>query len=243
DRTLVVRSDLVGTAIELPAPLGKPAGTAIAFRLEVEMPTAGRPFSARLGDIVAVRGRLPGPATPFAARADFGATQAAPPPDAGLEIGGRAARVAAGEWLELAGTVAGSGTGLLSGVDLGIDELTFGRYATGTSRLRLHPTDTATEIRIDGEALAGPIVVPGAGRAADGIHGEFERIHLPADPDDRLADPGTDGGISPRGLPALHLGVADLRLGAASFGKARFDATPIPDGLRIERLEARSPGI
>lgn len=245
EKHLSLRSDLVGTAIDLPAPLGKPAGVARPFRLALELPYAGRPFSASLGDIVAVRGRLPGQGVPFAARADFGASDAGTPPPAGLFIGGRVATVAAGDWLALVeGLGAGTGSGELRGIDLAIDETVFGKYAMGANRLRVSTDASATEIRIDGDALAGRIVVPKSARAADGIRGEFERIHLPAAPDGETdAETGAEASISPLGLPPLHLGVADFRLGEASFGKARFDATPIPGGMRIDRLEATSADI
>lgn len=242
---LTLRSDLVGTAIDLPVPLGKPAGDARSFRLELELPYAGRPFSARLGDLVAVRGRLPGPAVPFAARADFGASEAGKPPPAGLFIGGRVATVAAGDWLAFAGEMGGTGGGLLRGIDLVIDDTAFGEYAMGANHLRVAMDAAATEIRVDGEALAGRIVVPEAARATDGIRGDFERIHLPVasgEPDSG-SDAEAEASISPLGLPPLHFRVADFRLGEAMFGEARFDATPIPGGMRIDRLEADSADI
>jgi uncharacterized protein YhdP len=49
--------------------------------------------------------------------------------------------------------------------------------------------------------------------------------------------------LAPDGLPPLHFAVADFRLGEASFGKARFDATPMPGGMRIDRLEAQSADV
>jgi uncharacterized protein YhdP len=90
-RELRVQSDLQGIAINLPAPLQKAADTALPFALTLDMPPAGQAFSATLGDIVQVRGRLPGPLVPLTARLDFGpAASADPLPASGVMIGGHA---------------------------------------------------------------------------------------------------------------------------------------------------------
>ncbi|HET6546801.1 MAG TPA: DUF3971 domain-containing protein, partial [Rhodanobacteraceae bacterium] len=59
---LGLRSDLVGTSIDLPAPLGKPAERSLPFDLDLDLPYEGQPFTAHLGQLLAVSGRLPAPA-------------------------------------------------------------------------------------------------------------------------------------------------------------------------------------
>lgn len=244
-KQLTLASDLRGIAIDLPAPLAKPAAAALPFRLALELPPAGRTFDATLGDVAAVRGRVPAPDKPFAARVQFGGTAGDPPPD-GVVIGGRAAELDLGGWIDLARAGGDAGGSLVRRVDLTAGETVFGGRRFDGLRFEVEPAAAATALRVDGEAIAGRLTIPaGAALARDGITATLDRVHWPDAPpgSENDDDPGALAGLAPATLPPFHLHVADFRLGAASFGTAEFESRPVADGMRVERMETHSPNI
>ncbi|MEO7012964.1 MAG: DUF3971 domain-containing protein, partial [Dokdonella sp.] len=109
-KTLRLQSDLEGIAINLPAPLEKAADARLPFLLTLEMPLIGQPFSASLGDILQIAGRLPAPATPLAARIDLGpAASTKEVPASGLAIDGHAKSFDVGGWIDLFSAGGGGG--------------------------------------------------------------------------------------------------------------------------------------
>lgn len=239
---LSLRSDLVGTSIDLPAPFGKPAYERQPFVLQIDMPPVGGGFSARLGDIVDVRGRLPGPVNGLAARLDFGDSGTVAVPERGLMIGGHVERIDAGAWIGLFNR-SGVGGDLLRGIHLDATELELAGRSFPNLHLDVDPGDDATTVRIVGEALDGEIRVPHVDLSRSGVTAHMNRVSWP-DPMAAPADaPSALAGIDPASLPPLHLWVGELRLGSAVFGETRLETYPIEGGMHIDRLEAKSPNV
>ncbi len=244
---LNLRSDLRGTAIGLPAPLAKGADAALPFRLQLELPYVGKPFEATLGDVVALKARMPDGMRPFAARVDFGSGPAGAVPAQGISIGGRATTFDAGGWIEqIKG--GGGGDGVLQGIDLRIDDFLVGARSFGAVRMTVDSHAAVTTIRLDGPAAAGTLTIPAVDLARQGIGAKFARIHWPDAPEPPPGTAGDDGAgalddTEPATMPPLHLSVDDFRLGSASFGAAEVEAHPIANGMRIDKLQARSPNL
>src|SRR5690606_39199684 len=224
-KSLRLQSDLQGIAINLPAPLGKPAGARLPFLLQLEMPLIGQPFSASLGDILHVAGRLPGPHAPLAARLDLGpATASSDVPSSGLLIGGHAKSLDAGGWIGLFNTGGGGGE-LLQGVHVTVDELLMAGRSFANLSLALVPDGQALKIDITGDSLQGNLSVPTVDLRRRGITAQMQRVHWP----DPL--PGNEGGaalvdIAPASIPPLHVWIGQLQLGAASLGELRLESFP-----------------
>lgn len=246
-KRLTLQSDLRGTAIDLPAPLGKSADAALPFRLALDLPYAGRTFDASLGSLVAARVRLPDAKQPLAARLEFGGETVGALPLQGVSIGGRVPSLDGGGWVDLAqlngGT--GAGAGLLRGVDLRIDDLVLGGRGFGQMRLLIDSSAAATTIRLDGAAASGGLTIPNADLARQGVTARFDRVHWPEGPESPAGgeDASALADTAPASIPPLHLVVDDFRLGKASFGAAEFESRPIADGMQIDKLQARSPNI
>ncbi len=240
---LGLASDLRGSAIELPAPLGKAEQAALPFRLDLPLPYAGQVFSARLGDVVALQGRLPGPDQSFAAHIEFGALSAPPPPAQGVVIAGRMPVFDAGAWLDYVEPASGAALGsILNGVDVRAQDFVLASRHFDDTRLVVEPGAGVTLVRLDGAALSGVLELPTIDLATRGIHATFDRIHWPeAQPGTPAA--GTFSDVAPGSLPHLHLKVADFRLGKASFGSAEFEGSPVAGGMRVDKLESRSPNV
>ncbi|MFA7321610.1 MAG: AsmA-like C-terminal region-containing protein, partial [Dokdonella sp.] len=241
-KSLRLQSDLQGIAINLPAPLGKPAEARLPFLLQLEMPLIGQPFSASLGDILHIGGRLPGPDAPLAARLDLGpATASNDVPASGLLIGGHAKSLDAGGWIGLFNTGGGGGE-LLQGVHVTVDELLMAGRSFANLGLALVPDGEALKIDITGDSLQGNLSVPTVDLRRRGITAQMQRVHWP-DP-----MPGNEGGaalvdIAPASIPPLHLWIGQLQLGAASLGELRLESFPDGEGMRIDLLEAKSPNV
>ncbi|HEY0179628.1 MAG TPA: YhdP family protein [Dokdonella sp.] len=243
---LVLSSDLLGTAIALPAPLAKSADAALPFRIAFDLPYAGQIFVASLGTLAVAKGRLPGPGKPFAARVEFGPGPPGEPPAQGLAVGGRVAELDVGGWLDLvplgdAGGGAATGA-LLQRIDLHAGDFVFGGRHFGETQLGIASAAGVTELHLDGAAIAGVLGVPMLDLAHRGISAKFDRIHWPDAPPG-APDTNALSDVAPASLPPLHLAVDDFRLGSASFGAAVFESHPIANGMHVDRLESSSPNI
>ncbi len=245
---LTLASDLRGIAIDLPAPLTKSADAAQPFQLALQLPFLGEPFTAQLGDIVFVKGRLPDPAKPFAARVQFGAQPANDLPARGVTIAGRVPVFDAGGWLGLAqhkgegGNDSGGGSGILNAIDLLADEFTIADRDFGTTRLTMQDVGGVTELKLDGPSVLGTLSVPGQSLARQGVTARLARFHWPDSPPDAPESDALSDAV-PAALPPLHLSVDDFMLGKANFGSAQFESYPSGQGMRVDKLESNSPNV
>lgn len=237
---LTLASDLVGTAIDLPAPLAKPAAASWPLRIALDLPYAGQRVDLQLADLLAVSAQLPAADKPFGLRLRFGAADAGVPP-MGIQVDGKLARLDIGAWLELALGDVGGGGGALQTIDLQADEVVLGGRHFSDVHLAIDNQPATTRVTIDSAALAGQLDIARAD-ASRGIEARFARVHWPEAPPGKDAA-ATPTAVAPAALPPLHLVVDDLRLGSASFGSARFDSHPIADGMQIDLLRTDSPNI
>jgi len=244
-KRLSLQSDLRGTTIDLPAPLAKAADAALPFHLDLDLPPIGQVFDVALGDVATLKGRVPAPNRPFAARLEFGGTARELPPQ-GIVVGGRVGLLDAGGWADLAEENTGGSGGVLQGIDLRADEFVFGGRHFTDMRVAIEPSAAATVLRIEGEPLAGSLTFPsGAELAHLGITAKFDRVHWPDAPPDTPDAPDNSAlaDVAPASLPPLHIAVGDFRLGKASFGSAEFESHPEANGMRIDKLASHSPNV
>lgn len=254
---LQLRSSLAGTSLDLPAPLRKPSGQALATLVDTPLPLGSGEIAVSIGQLVGVRARTAQGRT--GVRVQLGSARAdeAPPAD-GLVATGRAAQLDALDWIAFAqggGAAAGTGSGLrLQRVDVSTARLMMLGGQFGESRVQVQPAPGgATSVRVEGAALAGALTLP----AGDGatISGRFPRVHWKpaaqaaagARPASVVAVParatGTRGiprsTIDPAGIPALAIDIDDLRFGDARLGDARLRTRPTPAGLRLDQFTSR----
>ncbi|MEO5625366.1 MAG: YhdP family protein, partial [Dokdonella sp.] len=242
---LVVSSDLLGTAIDLPAPLAKSADETRAFRLGLDLPYAGQTFEATLGDLVAVKGRLPGAGRVFAGRVEFGAKKPLEPPAQGVVVGGHLPQLDVGAWIDLVERDAGGTTGgLVQEIDVHADDFVFADRHFDDMHLIVGGDATATTIKLDGAAIAGSLEIPKSDASGRGVDARFERIHWPEGPPDSSdSDSSAFANIAPASLPALRIKVDDFQLGKANFGSAEFRSHPIANGMQVDTLKSQSPNV
>lgn len=266
---LQLRSNLVGTRLTLPAPLGKPAGEALPARIDLALPMGEGDVDVVLGERVALRTRSTGGRTGVLAVLGRDRVDAAPPAS-GLRVTGRTPVLDAIEWVGLFGGDEGAdGTGLqLRGIDLVADRLQLLGGVFPSTRVVARPERAGTGVRFDGAALAGTLSIPHAEGAT--VAAQVERLHWrsartaaepanggggpaearaagataatvaqPSSPPD--ATTAGDDDIDPAAIPPLAVVVEDLRVADAALGRLELRTRPGGGGLQVDTLQIRAP--
>ncbi len=236
--TLRYESDLVGTEIDLPAPLRKSPETAKPLSLEGRFGEQAPPqFDLRLGADVRLAAQLAGPDAPFSANLRFGGDAPEPPGEVGLSIDGHAPVVDISGWAGWLGQLVAVGVSDVefNRLDLATEQLALMGGFVPVERIQLGQTERGWQASVSGEQLAGSIDLD---QERDGLAlvANFERMHLPAGSGD-TPSPTT---VNPRWLPAVHLLIDDFAMGEANLGEVRVEAFSTAEGLRFDQLQARS---
>lgn len=259
---LQLRSDLVGTRLALPEPLGKPAGEALQTRIDLRLPLGEDDVDVVIGGRMALRARASGGRTGVLAVLGSGQVDAAPP-ESGLRIVGRTPVLDAMEWAGLfSGAARGEGDGMtLRGVDLVADRLQLLGASFPATRVLARPERGSTRIELEGEALAGTLSIPDGGHGT--LSARIERLYWRSGRDEstpsrdassapettaEAAATGPDAAtaatddLDPAAIPPLAIVVEDLRLSDAPLGRLELHTQPRNDGLAIDSLQLRAPG-
>src|SRR5690606_8937385 len=160
---LQLRSNLVGTALDLPAPLRKPAAEALPTTVTATLPLENADVAVTMGNRLALRARATSAGT--GVRVALGASSVAdPPPASGLVVGGSTPELDAMGWTALVTGASGDGdsdSGLpLRGIDVDVANLRLLGTGFPRTRLRVSQNAVATQVRFEGDALAGALQIP-----------------------------------------------------------------------------------
>ena len=242
---LQLRSDLVGMALDLPAPMDKAAGTALPTTLDLQLPIGKGEIALAFGQRFALRAK--DTQGQLGIRAAFGTDRIAEaPPTSGLVIGGRASSLDAIGWVGL--TRGNGGSRLpLRRADVNADRLLLLGAAFPDTRVLIVPASGGLGVQLEGAALAGSLLVPD--NDGGSIAGRLQRLHW------RSAGPGVatstpasaataasgSGDIDPSKVPAINLRVDDLRIAGAALGDTQFRSRPTATGMEIVQLQTRAP--
>ena len=250
---LQLRSNLAGTAIDLPEPLRKPRAQALAASVDLRLPLEQGEVEVTLSNLLSLRSRNSASATGVAVQ--LGGARAEAPPADGLVVGGRAARLDALDWI---GVIAGDrgGDGLsLRRIDVNAAQLRLLGTQFADARVLVVPAPRGTAVLVQSATLAGSLLVPKEDGAT--VAGRFDRLHWTMPPrtggafaglQAAAAKPASPATIDtsaevatfdPAKLPSLLFDVGDLRIGAAALGQARFRSTPIAGGMRMDEFSTR----
>ena len=168
---LRLETDLRGTALTLPAPLAKPADTALALVVDTPLPVEQGEIALALGDVLRMRAALREKA-PMRASLQFGGGPAPAPPAQGMVVRGEVGKLDAAGWIAFA--AGGEGESPLREVDVLARELMLADRAFPDTRLRVERGAAMTRLALDGANLQGTVEVPSdKGKA---IQGRFARM-------------------------------------------------------------------
>ena len=250
---LQLRSNLTGTELDLPEPLRKPRGQALATNVDLRLPLEQGEVEVTLGNLLSLRSRTRASSTGIAVQ--LGGARADAPPADGLVVGGRATRVDALDWI---GVIAGDrgGDGLsLRRIDVNAAQLRLLGTQFADARVLVVPAPRGTAVLVQAATLAGSLLVPKEEGAT--VAGRFDRLHWAMPARTGAAFAGLQAGagkpatpiatdaasevvtFDPAKLPPLLFDVGDLRIGAAALGQARFRSTPMAGGMRMDEFSTR----
>lgn len=238
---LRLRSNLVGTALNLPAPLQKPATQAWPTAVDLRLPFDNGEVEVTLGQQLSLRSRTMNDKTGL--RLQFGGARAGEPPAHGLLVAGQVDRLDALDWIEFAS--AGSkdaGLPLLK-IDLKAKHLRLLGGDFADAGVVLSPTLRGTAVQIDGASIDGTLLIPEQDNAA--VTARFDRLFwVPAADEKNTAQvtapaAATASSFDPSSIPPLQIDVSDFRLSDTEMGAARFRSLPVAGGLRMEEFTTR----
>ncbi len=151
---LTLRSELRGTAIELPAPLDNPPAMRMPVEVRLQLPMEGSPLDVVIADVLRLRARLPDAQREFAGYRR--ARQYAPRAVTRRGTQCRRARPAArsARWAGI-GIGAGAGPSLLRAVDVRADKATIGTREFSDLGLVLARRDRSGRHQLQRRATAG----------------------------------------------------------------------------------------
>ncbi|MFG6087893.1 MAG: YhdP family protein [Stenotrophomonas indicatrix] len=242
---LRLRSDLLGTRLDLPAPLQKPANEPLPTTVAAQLPMGAGRIDVAFGQRLALAARSHNSQTGVQVTLGSDHVDREPPPS-GLTINGRSPTLDALEWIGLARGAGGDGEPMpLRAVDVQVGQLMLIGGVFEQTRLQLHPGPQALDVRLDGPSLAGKLNVPNADGGT--ISGQLERVYwqsLPTLPGTTAAPARVQAGaddMDPAKLPPFALDIADLKFGKVVLGQAVLRTRPIANGLSVEQLQFRAP--
>ncbi|HET9049239.1 MAG TPA: YhdP family protein [Chiayiivirga sp.] len=241
--SLRIRSDLVGTAITLPAPLRKAASDRLGLDIELGLPLAEHALTVRLGSLLRLQGRVDD-AENFNGFAVFGDAPDPSVPERGLRIVGQVPVLDAEAWSTAFAQTSGASDLFLDSLDLFVGELNL--LGTRFRETGLSMTRTAQQVALGfrGGSLDGTLAIPLVNLMQDGVTASFKRLHWPgSDAPEAQVEPIKPGLLAPASVPPLHLEAQDARFGDAVLGNVWLETWPTPEGMHIERLDIHSDAM
>lgn len=231
---LSIGSDLVGTELRFPAPLGKPARSPTNLELDLTVPPTMNRFD--------IEGRL-GSSQRFAL--SFWTTDSGPrfrrgsvrldgaypllPPDDGLDIDGNVGELVLDEWLALLReqNLIGRDEPILNRLDLNIADLALFGQRLGEATFAVRQGRDEWLVELDSADIAGHIVVPFAIGGRPQIIADMQRLNL------TITDRTGTQPLDPRDLPGLLINSQEFSVGQRFFGRLSADVQADPLGLRL----------
>jgi uncharacterized protein (TIGR02099 family) len=265
---LSAASDLVGTALLLPAPLHKAEAAPLGLELQAPLPIEAGEVALRLGSLMRLRAQAHANG-PLGGAIAFGDAALPPLPARDLSVRGNVPVLDAFGWVafanaEPAGTSAAAPvpSAGLRDADVQAQQLLFLDRNFADARVQFSRVPSGTQVRLAGTGIGGTINIPTETGGA--VQGRFDTLYLASDPPGKpgpaaagagapappaesdapgaaaVAGSGSAEVEDPGKLPPMHFEIADLRLGQAQLGKASLQTTPIPGGMRIDRFRTQA---
>ncbi|MCP1727691.1 uncharacterized protein (TIGR02099 family) [Natronospira proteinivora] len=234
--TVHLESDLVGTGIDLPAPVGKSADDSAPLRVHFPVTERVGPVWADYRGLMALSLAIsPETASLSGLNIHFNEPRRPDVPQPGIYISGYLAELDATPWLGLDWPQDGGDQGMkLERLSLGVERLLLGPLDLGDQRLNLERAEADWVAQLDGPRARGSLRIPMAldARAAP-VVGALSRLDLAWRPARGLE---VDE-LLPSRVPAIRLNVDDLRHGLVPLGALDLRLDSLPRGLSLSQFE------
>ncbi len=236
---LSLNSDLIGTPIDLPAPLNKAASQSVPLQINSTIPLEQGFIVLRYGNVLHMRAAQK-PNQAMNGLLQFGGEAATSLPAKGLVARGKVAQLDAAGWMAFAS--GGEGASGLNDVNLVADKLLFLDQPFANSKLLLNKTSAGTRLQIDGVGIEGSVDI--AADTKNGVLGRFSKLYMQGAATSPTTVPTAAAKVAvetdPAKVPSLKFSIDDLRVGVSQLGKTDLQTTPINNGMRIDRFVTKS---
>jgi len=238
---LSLSSDLIGTQIDLPAPLNKSSAQSVPLQINSAIPLDQGLIVLRYGNVMQMRATQK-TNQPMNGLLQFGGEAGNNLPAKGLAARGKVAQLDAAGWMAFAS--GGEGASGLNEVNIAADKLLFLDQPFANSKLLLNKTNAGTRLQIVGEGIEGSVDI--SADSKNGVLGRFSKLYMqgaaspPVNAVAIAAAPKTAVETDPSKVPSLRFTIDDLRLGTSQLGKADLQTTQTGNGMRIDRFITKS---
>lgn len=243
---LVMRSDLIGVAIDLPDPLRK--GTSERWPLELHYPLNGLSglLNLDLSDRMQLRLDIPpavknggGKAAIGRALVHLGGGATDLPQPGLMRIEGAADSLDLDGWVDLITARVKEGRGLpglhLERCEVTVGQMRFLDRLFSDVGIDLSISQGDIQATFSAADIHGQVVFSPASGASGSLSADFERLVLA-----RSVSSGVDMQSNPGQLPALHLYAKSFQYTGIEMGATRIEAYPTSAGFHFEKVESES---
>jgi uncharacterized protein (TIGR02099 family) len=240
ETVLLLRSDLEGVDLNLPAPLNKAAEDRWPLLLRYPLSGETRLLDIEIVNRATLRFALSGESeTPKSAVIRVGEGRPELPSDGFVRIEGYSGKIDLDGWVDVIidGAVEGKGLG---GLDLETsrltaDQLIFLDRLFSDVTVEFNVVGSDVKARFSGEEIDGKVSFTSRSSGLPSLSAEFERLAL-GDP----ISAGMETDSDPADLPSLHLYVKSFRYLGVELGETRVEAYPTQTGFHFDKVEAAS---
>jgi uncharacterized protein (TIGR02099 family) len=233
---LTVHSDLIGTTLNLPAPLGKPAADALPSSMTLSFGTDEDLLDLRVGDVLAGWLRI-GSSGVRAGRIGIGVQPVPPSPDlARVELTGSVGELDMSQWF------GGGALATQPGFAWAVDDLHVARARYNSVAF----DDLVANAAGDGDTWQASVSAPDLAGDVVVARGQptrlsLRRLKLP----ERAGESGGDplAAIDPRAIGDFDVALERVQLGDADYGSWNFETRAHGTALAIDKLVADVKGL
>lgn len=250
DSQLQVASNLLGVAIDLPAPFGKSAAETRESEWRMTLDGPERRYWATYGNRASLAYAAPVD-KPLAGRGvlRLGGDPAVLPSWNGVQVRGRIDEVDADAWQAILKKYSNSGvegaSGLLRGADLQIGRFKGFGQSVDNLGINLSRVDSSWQLGLVSSLASGKVTVPDGNSRP--IQILLDRIDLPKseaiDAPNAAVAPDPMANIDPRSLPAMDVSIRQVIKAGKPVGAWSFNLRPTPTGTSFNNVSLDLRGL
>ena len=246
---LNIRSNLVGMAIQLPAPLGKTAQQLASFNInKKQLSATDDTVDINYGNVLSAKILRSGKDGKLAfERGDIGINIAAErPAETGLSMHGKLDYVNADEWLALLNKPSDKTEKTvlkINKADLSVQKLDIFNRRLNALRVIAKPNDSGLQMAIESQEISGDAEWQGAKNATDAgkIIARLKNLTIPATSETTVSTAKKDIKRLNNQYPALDITAENFQLGNKKLGGLELNAFESNEDWIIQKLKISNP--
>ena len=244
DRSVAVflRSDLQGTAVELPCPFSKLAEQTQPFFLDLRPEADETQVRLQFGERLNGALRLGGEGdrlTPRAAELRLHADTAEMPPEGRFRVTGRMERFSYTDWQAILRALSDDGSGawpLPQVLDLEFREFEIGGRELAELSLGVERQEAAWAIDVESADILAGLTIPRGASAAEPVEARVDYLRLDPFLEAAADDAPAVTRVDPGELPSLDVRLDRLDWAGRRFRDGRLMTSPVERGMAIHHL-------